>query len=70
MVFAKKTDAQTVKEIVELFKLSLDEREDYTDVKIEYKVGVAAAEDGIKSVRKLLTEAVKDKKLFVSDICK
>mgnify|MGYP003289366872 CR=1 FL=1 len=70
VVFAKKTDAQTVNEIVELFKLSLDEREDYTDVKIEYKVGVAAAEDGIKSVRKLLTEAVKDKKLFVSDICK
>lgn len=70
VVFAKKTDAQTVNEIVELFKLSLDEREDYTDVKIEYKVGVAVAEDGIKSVRKLLTEAVKDKKLFVSDICK
>lgn len=70
VVFAKKTDAQTVNEIVELFKLSLDAREDYTDVKIEYKVGVAAAEDGIKSVRKLLTEAVKDKKLFVSDICK
>lgn len=66
VVFSKKTDAETISEIIDLFKLSIAEREDYKDIKIEYKVGISADADGIKTARKLLTEAIKNKIKFES----
>lgn len=69
VVFTKKTDTETVEEIIDLFKLNVDERDSHKDVKIEYKVGIAEDSDGTKTARKLLTEAIKNKKLVVSDIC-
>ena len=69
VVFTKKADAETIEEIIDLFKLSVDERDIHKDVKIEYKVGVAEDSDGTKTARKLLTEAIKNKELIVSDIC-
>ncbi len=68
VVFAKKTDANTINEVVELFRLTLDERDSYQNVKIEYKVGIAEDVSGTKSARKLLAEAIKDKKIVQSDI--
>lgn len=68
VVFVKKSDVETVSDIIKLFKLSLDERDVHQDVAIEYKVGVAEDTNGTKSVRKLLSEAIKDKKSVEFDI--
>lgn len=66
VVFSKKTDAEIISEIIELFKINIDERENYKDIKIEYKVGISADVDGTKTARKLLTEAIKNKIKFES----
>lgn len=60
-VFSKKTDAQTIEEIIELFKLGVEEREDYKDITIECRIGISADDEGTKTARKLLTESIKNK---------
>ena len=68
VVFVKKSDAETVRDIISLFELSLGERDVHRDVEIEYKAGIAEDTNGTKTIRKLLTEAIKNKKSVEADI--
>ena len=62
------SDYITVEDILRLFGLRLDEREDYKNIRIEYKVGIAETFNTNQTARKLLSEAIKNKKDFVSEI--
>ena len=67
VVMAKDTDYITVEDIMRLFGLRLDERGERKDICIEYKVGIAETFKENQTARKLLSEAIKNKKDFVSD---
>lgn len=68
VVFTKKTDAETIKDVINLFNLTLEERDNYRDMVIKYKVGIAENVEGTKSARKLLSEAIRDKKITNSSL--
>jgi len=68
VILAKNTDYITVEDIMRLFGLRLDDREEYRDIKIEYKVGIAETFKENQTARKLLSEAIKSKKNYVSDL--
>ena len=51
-----------------LFKLRLEEREENANVKIEYKIGISETRKGNQTARKLLSEAIRNKKPYVSEI--
>ena len=67
VILAKDTDYITVEDIMRLFQLRLDDREDYKDIKIEYKVGIAETFKENQTARKLLSEAIESKKEYVSE---
>ena len=67
VILCEHSDYITVEDIIGLFKLRLKEREDYRKVRIEYKVGIAETFKTNKTARRLLAEAIENKKLFVSD---
>ena len=50
-----------------LFQLRLDDREEYKEIRIEYKVGIAETFKENQTARKLLSEAIKSKKEYVSE---
>ena len=58
----------TVEDILRIFSLRLDEREDYKNIRLEYKMGIAETFKEKQTARKLLSEAIKAKKLYVSDL--
>lgn len=69
--FAMLTDGSdyiTVEDIMRLFRLRLDEREENRDVVIEYKIGIAETFKENKTARKLLSEAIENKKDYVSNL--
>ena len=68
IIMADHSDYITVEDILRLFGLRLDEREDYKNIRIEYKVGIAETFNTNQTARKLLSEAIKNKKDFVSEI--
>lgn len=70
VILAEETDYITVEDIMALFKLRLDEREEYEDISIRYKVGIAEAIKDNKTARKLLAEAIKSKKEYISELNK
>ena len=67
IILAKNTDYITVEDIIRLFALRLDDREEYTDIEIEYKVGIAETFKENQTARKLLSETIKSKKEFTSN---
>jgi len=67
VILAKDTDYITVEDIMRLFGLRLDDREDYKDIRIEYKVGISETFNENQTARKLLSEAIKSKKEYVSE---
>ena len=67
VIMVNNSDYITVEDIIGLFKLRLDEREDFADIRIEYKVGIAEVFKENQTARKLLAEAIKSKKSFVSE---
>ncbi len=67
VVIARGVDYITVEDIMSLLGLRLDEREDYRDMPIEYKVGIAETFKENQTARKLLTAAIKNKKDYTSD---
>ena len=67
VILAKDTDYITVEDIMRLFGLRLDDREDYKEIKIEYKVGIAETFKENQTARKLLSEAIKSKKEYTSN---
>lgn len=67
LVLSAQVDYITIEDIMRLFRMRLDEREEYNDVRIEYKIGIAETFKEIRTARKLLSEAIKNKKVYVSD---
>ena len=67
VILAKDTDYITVEDIMRLFGLRLDDREEYKEIRIEYKVGIAETFKENQTARKLLSEAIKSKKEYVSE---
>ena len=61
------SDYITVEDIMRLFRLRLDEREENKDVVIEYKIGISETFKENKTPRKLLSEAIKNKKSYISN---
>ena len=66
VILIKELDYITVEDIMRLFGLRLDARSDYTDIKIEYKVGIAETFKENQTARRLLSEAIKNKKSYTS----
>ena len=66
MILAEDVDFITVEDIMRLFGLRLDEREDHADIRIEYRVGIAETFKESQTARKLLAEAIKNKKTYCS----
>ena len=67
VILLKDSDQITAEDILRIFSLRLDEREDHRDLRIEYKVGIAETFKQTVTARKLLSEAIKNKKDFVSE---
>lgn len=67
VILTEDSDYITVEDIVGLFRLRLDDRDVHRDIRIEYKVGIAETFKVNQTARKLLAEAIKTKKLYVSE---
>ena len=67
VVLARRTDYITVEDIMRLFGLRVDDREEHRSIKIEYKVGIAETFKENQTARKLLSAAIKGKKPFNSE---
>ena len=68
VMLTEEVDYITVEDIMRLFKLRLDDRDEHKDIVIEYKIGISETFKENKTARKLLSEAIKNKKEFVSDL--
>lgn len=68
VMMTQESDYITVEDIMRLFRLRLDEREQHKEVVIEYKIGIAETFKENKTARKLLSEAIENKKSYVSDL--
>ncbi|MBR4891544.1 MAG: diguanylate cyclase [Clostridia bacterium] len=68
VILTEESDYITVEDIMRLFRLRLDEREEHKEVVIEYKIGIAETFKENKTARKLLSEAIQNKKSFTSDL--
>lgn len=67
LVLASDIDYITVEDIMRLFGLRLEDRDEYKELKIEYKVGIAETFAENRTARKLLSEAIKSKKEYTSE---
>ena len=68
VILTEETDYITIEDIMRLFRLRLEEREEHREVIIEYKIGIAETFKENKTARKLLSEAIQNKKSYVSDL--
>ncbi len=68
IMLTEEADYITVEDIMRLFRLRLDDRDEHRSVVIKYKIGIAETFKQNKTARKLLSEAIESKKLFVSEI--
>ena len=68
VMLTENADFITVEDIMRLFRLRLDERDEHTNIRIEYKVGIAETFKENKTARKLLSEAIENKKSYISDL--
>ena len=68
VMLTEKSDYITVEDIMRLFRLQLDERDEHREVVIEYKIGIAETFKENKTARRLLSEAIESKKNYTSDL--
>ncbi len=68
VMLTENSDYITVEDIMRLFRMRIDERDEHTDTVIEYKIGIAETFKENMTARKLLSEAIKSKKTYTSDI--
>ena len=68
VMLTKESDYITVEDIMTLFRIRLDERDDHRKVVIEYKIGISETFKENKTARRLLTEAIKNKKDYTSNL--
>ncbi len=66
VILSKHTDYISIEDILRLFALKLEEREEYRNIAIEFSVGIAETFEGKQTARRLLAEAIKSKKTYVS----
>ena len=66
VILSQNVDYITVEDIMRLFGMRLDDREEHRDIVIEYKVGIAETFKENQTARKLLSEAIRNKKEFTS----
>lgn len=67
IVLLNGSDYISAEEIMNIFMLRLDEREEYQNIEIEYKIGIAETFREGRTARKLLAEAIKNKKTYISE---
>lgn len=67
IIVSERTDYITVEDILGMFRARLDERDEFGNVKIEYRVGIAETFKENRTARKLFAEAIRSKRSFVSD---
>ena len=67
IILAQNVDYITVEDIMRLFGVRLESREEYRNISIEYTVGIAETFKENQTARKLLVEAINNKKTFRSD---
>lgn len=67
IVLLSGSDYISAEEIMNIFMLRLDEREEYQNIEIEYKIGIAETFREGRTARKLLAEAIKNKKTYISE---
>lgn len=67
VIVSQGVDYIIVEDIMRIFGIRLEEREDYRTLTIEYKVGIAETFKENQTARKLLAQAIKGKKTFVSE---
>ena len=70
IILVRNSDYIAVEDIINLFKLRLDEREEHAEIAIEYKVGIAESFRETRTARKLFTETIRNKKMYVSELKK
>ena len=68
VILVEGSDYITVEDILRIFSLRLDEREEYKNISLEYKIGIAETFKENQTARKLLSEAIKNKKEFEAKI--
>jgi len=68
VILIKNSDYITVEDILRIFSLRLDEREEYKNIRLEYKIGIAETFKEKQTARMLLSKTIKSKKDFVSQI--
>ena len=68
VMLTEDSDLITVEDIMCLLRLRIDEREEHKDVVIEYRIGIAETFKENKTARKLLSEAISNKKTYTSDL--
>jgi diguanylate cyclase (GGDEF)-like protein len=66
VVLLEKSDYITAEDILRLFRLKLDEREEFADVPFSFKIGIAETFRNQQSARKLLAEAIRKRQEFSS----
>ena len=67
IILAEDSDYITIEDVLRLFGLRLDERDEHRNIEIQYKVGIAETFKDNQTARKLLSEAIKNKKNFTSE---
>ena len=65
-VLAQNVDSLAVEDIMRLFAARLDNRDEYRYILMEYKVGIAETTKLNRAARKLLVEAIENKRMFTS----
>ena len=66
VILADHSDYITIEDVMRIFTLRLDERDEHRDIDIEYKIGIAETFKENQTARKLLSEAIKNKKSYIS----
>ena len=68
VMLTENSDYITIEDTMRLFRLRLDEREEHRDIVIKYKIGISETFKENKTARRLLSEAIENKKDYISDL--
>lgn len=68
IIMINQSDYIDVEDIMTLFRLRLDERDEHQDIKIEYRIGIAETFKENSTARALLSKAIRSKKLYISGL--
>ena len=68
VMLTENSDYITIEDTMRLFRLHLDERDEHRDIVIKYKIGISETFKENKTARRLLSEAIENKKDYISDL--